>query len=154
MIIHANFISEFILKFDPVPRDCRNWLQLEHDYIGKVLAFSDIFRGCSKHRLLKYSSEHSSQTIMVQGFLRVQITSVGTRNILCKRLPHSFGEGMDTALYWEPTGWSKLEQVSLPHFQACHPEQKGEKGRLKLSSCLSSPTFTPPAEAASLTRQS
>lgn len=76
MIIHANFIWEFILKFDPVLRDCTNWVQLEHDYIGKVLVSCGVFRGCSKHRLLKHSSKHSSQSIMVQAFLRVQITSV------------------------------------------------------------------------------
>lgn len=160
-----------------VPRDCTNWVQLEHDYIGKVLVFSGIFRGCSKHRLLKHSSKHSSHSITLQAFLRVQITSVEDIFWECSPScgdvqrkgqledaewplvvpgsqfsPHSSqpyvpsllavlaqgapsGRGCHiplgkewTHLYWKPTGWSKSEQnVSLPCFQACHPEQQGKK---------------------------
>lgn len=77
---------------------------------------------------------------------------VSTRDTLWEGLPHSFGEGMDTTFYWKPAGWSRSEQrVSLPYFQMCHPEQKGEKGWLRWSSYLSSPTFTPLGELASLT---
>lgn len=63
-------------RFDPVPRDCTNWVQIGHDYVGKVFVFHGIFRGCSKHRLLKHSSKHSSQSIAVQAFLIVEIISV------------------------------------------------------------------------------
>lgn len=74
---------------------------------------------------------------------------------LCRHKGLSGREGMDTAFYCKPTEWCELkEKVYLPYLHACHAEQKGEKGRLRWSGHLSSPTFTPPDEAATLTRWS